>query len=163
MAVKVNGSSEFRRGVPGDKLGSVRRMAQYSGQLYSFQYSSWAKHRGVEKINKDRYPLLLLAYHNGLKVWKAKNGKKYIYGFNLNYLTESRRLEVISIIQREMSEGEKLSYLKLKELLNLPTSKGTTIFRKYDIRGSKLRFLKEVDLNTYVNYLEFDVNTEDPF
>ena len=101
-----------------------------------------------------------MAYKEGAKVWKARNGKKYIYGFNLNYLAESRRLKVVRIIQDTMTEGRMFTYLQLKELLNLPTGKGTTIFRKYDVRGSKLRFLKEVDLNKYVNYIESDMEMD---
>ena len=45
------------------------------------------------------------------------------------------------------------SYDDMMALFNLPTSEGVTIFRKYDVRGSKMRRLKAVNLDTYEGYL----------
>ena len=100
-------------------------------------------------------PLLLLAYKAGDKVWRAKNGKKYIYGFNLNYLPSRRRLRVIDKLQEVFEEnpGVTFTYDTIKSHLNLPSVTENTIFRKYDVRGSKLRYLKQVNLNTYRDYL----------
>ena len=60
---------------------------------------------GKKKRNTDARPLLLLATKAGGKVWKAKNGKSYIYGFNLNYLPPRRRLRVIQKLN-EVFAGE---------------------------------------------------------
>ena len=157
MTLKVRSTSSFRRNAPGLRLGSIRRNSVYSGQLYTFQYTSINKKTGKAKQNEDRYPLLLLAYHSHGKIWKAKNGKRYIYGFNLNYLPEDRRLDILRKV-KEMSTDVKYSYKAFKGALRLPVGKTTTIFRKYDIRGSKLRYLKEVDLDKYEDYLESNIN-----
>ena len=159
MTLKIRSSSTFRRNTPGYRLGTIKRIAKYTGQLYTFQYTSWGHHRkGRQKKNLDRYPLLLLAYHDQGKVWKAKNGKRYIYGFNLNYLSEDRRLKVLRNLDT-LAKGVKYSYEELKGALNLPVGNTTTIFRKYDIRGSKLRYLKEVDLDKYEDYLEHNIES----
>ena len=129
-------------------------MARYEGQLYTFQYTSWGT-KLVKRRNIDNRPLLLLAVKDGGKVWKAKNGKSYIYGFNLNYLNPMRRLRVIEKLQQVFEEnpGVQFTYKDIKNHLNLPDTTENSIFRKYDVRGSKLRYLKEVNLNTYRDYL----------
>ena len=98
----------------------------------------------------------MLAYNKGSKVWKAQNGKSYIYGFNLNYIPPRRRLQVINKLIEVFSEnpGIEFSYQSIKSHLNLTTATEDGIFRKYDVRGSKLRQLKEVNLDTYRSYLE---------
>tara|TARA_R110000851_G_scaffold175794_1_gene322225 strand:- start:1269 stop:1712 length:444 start_codon:yes stop_codon:yes gene_type:complete len=138
---------------------TIRNMAVYEGQLYTFKYTSWGgRNRGKRQHNKDVRPLLLLATRGGLKVWPAKNGQKYIYGFNLNYLPPKRRLTVIRRLKEIFAEspGIKFSYKDIRDHLDLdlPSSTDDTIFRKYDIRGSKLRVLKEVNLDTYESYLD---------
>ena len=156
MKRKVQASLTFRKNTPGARINSIKHMAEYKGQLYAFQYTSHGPNVRKPKRNTDMRPLLLLAFKNGSKVWKAKNGKKYIYGFNLNYLPPLRRLKVIQNLVQVFSEnpGQEFSYRMIKGHLDIPSSTENTIFRKYDIRGSKLRYLKEVNLNTYVAYLE---------
>lgn len=163
MPRKIQSSLEFRKGTPGRSLASIRNMAKYIGQLYTFSYTSYGPTKTKRRPNLDKQPLLLLAYRDGSKVWKAKNGKSYIYGFNLNYLEGHRRLEVIRNLKDAFAEkpGRTLSYQELKNELNLPEGKEDSIFRKYDVRGSKLRFLKEVDLNTYESYLDEALKEQD--
>jgi hypothetical protein len=163
MTRKIQSSLQFRKNTPGQSLGSVKRMARYGGQLYTFQYTSYGPNRAKPRPNIDKRPLLLLAYKGGTKVWKAKNGKSYIYGFNLNYLEAHRRLEVIRNLVDAFAEkpGRTLSYEELKGELNLPAAKEDSIFRKYDVRGGKLRQLKQVDLDTYESYLQKSLNEND--
>ena len=155
MFKKIQASLTFRRNTPGRALNSIKNRATYLGQLYTFQYNSWGSRR-TKKHNKDVRPLLLLAYKEGEMVWKAKNKKKDIYGFNLNYLPTRRRLKVIEKLQKvfEENQGVLFTYEDIKGHLDLPATTEDTIFRKYDVRGSKLRYLKEVNLNTYRTYLE---------
>ena len=162
MALKVKASSIFRKNTPGERLGSIRGMAKYRGQLYSFQYTSWGKYKkGVQRLNLDRYPVLLLAYKDGAKTWKAKNNKTYIYGFNINYLAPHKRLQTVRYVNERLSDDVFYSYESLKELLALPSAKGNTIFRKYDVRGGKLRYLKQVDLDKYVEYLHNSIDMDE--
>jgi len=162
MTIKIKASSIFRRNTPGTRIGSIKRMSKYKGQLYSFQYTSWGKYKkGIQKKNLDRYPVILLAYKDGNKVWRARNGKSYIYGFNLNYLSPSKRLETVRYIQDHMTEDIFYTYEYMKGVLRLPTAVGTTIFRKYDVRGGKLKFLKDVDLDKYVAYLNNSIEMKD--
>ena len=94
---------------------------------------------------------------DGNKVWKARNGRSYIYGFNLNYLPPARRIEVAEQLVKafEDSPGVAFSYKDLMGAIDL-TSDEKGIFRKYDVRGGKLRYLKQVNLDTYVEYLRGD-------
>jgi len=189
MKLKSYSSSIFEKNVPGSALASIKQQAKFSGQLYSFAYTSlgpnWEKkqiklakkilrkekqlgrklRRGLKsRITKgmrkkyhssDPFPLLFLAYKNGQRTWRAGNGKTYIYGFNLNYLPERERLDFIQELQKDVGKGGKLvwSYDDMMARFNLPISEGTTIFRKYDVRGSKMRRLKAVNLDTYEGYL----------
>ena len=159
MFRKIQASLTFRKNTPGVRISSIKHMARYEGQLYTFQYTSWGT-KQTKKRNIDARPLLLLAYNRGDKVWKAKNGKKYIYGFNLNYLPPRRRLQVIDKLRQVFEEnpGVKFTYKTIKNHLNLPSVTEDSIFRKYDIRGSKLRYLKEVNLNNYRDYLFDSLN-----
>jgi len=157
MAIKVKASTIFRKNTPGMRLGSIKRMAKYRGQLYSFQYTSLGPSKTKKKRNEDRYPVILLAYKDGSKIWEAKNKKRYIYGFNINYLPALERLRVVRDMQDKLDSDIMYSYPELRDTLKLPTAVGSTIFRKYDVRGSKLRLLKEVDLDKYVNYLDSSI------
>ena len=154
MRRKIQASLTFRKNTPGVRISSIKHMARYEGQLYTFQYTSLGT-KLVKMRNIDNRPLLLLAVKDGGKVWKAKNGKSYIYGFNLNYLNPMRRLRVIEKLQQVFEEnpGVQFTYKDIKNHLNLPDTTENSIFRKYDVRGSKLRYLKEVNLNTYRDYL----------
>lgn len=163
-AKRVFSTIDFRRHTPGLRLGSIMSMAKYPGQLYTFNYSSYRVEKGGKRIkNRDAFPLLLLAYKDGKKVWMAGNGNKYIYGFNLNYLRGERRLgiikELIDLFSRK--PGVMFSYNEIKRILKLPSTARNTIFRKYDIRGNKLRYLKQVDLNTYADYLYDEIDDKD--
>tara|TARA_R110000765_G_C18800764_1_gene593561 strand:+ start:255 stop:851 length:597 start_codon:yes stop_codon:yes gene_type:complete len=189
MKLKSYSSSIFEKNVPGKALASIKNQAKFSGQLYSFAYTSlgpaWQKQqikladklltkekargkkirkglraRATKKLKQkfrssDPYPLLFLAYKNGQRTWRAKNGKSYIYGFNLNYLPETERLQFIRDLQKTVGQGglKVWSYDDMMALFNLPTSEQNTIFRKYDVRGSKMRRLKAVNLDTYEGYL----------
>ena len=159
---RVFSTIDFRRGVPGIRLTSVMNMAKYEGQTYTFQYVSKGP-KEKPRRNKDFQPLLLLAVNKGKKVWKAANGKSYIYGFNLNYLPEAQRLSVIkSLIELFNNEPGKLfSYSDINAALGLPASTENTIFRKYDVRGSKLRSLKQVNLDTYSAILEEQLDAKE--
>jgi len=155
MTVNVRSSSLFRRNTPGRRLGSIKRKAIYRGQLYTFQYTSWSQRKkGDSSKNMDMFPVIILAYKNGSKIWEAGNKKRFIYGFNLNYLSEARRLAIAHEMQDKFTSDVYYSYDQLKSLFRLPVGTEDTIFRKYDIRGGKLRYLKEVDLNKYVSYLD---------
>ena len=157
MKRKIQASLTFRRNTPGKSMTSIKNMSRYEGQLYTFKYQSWGrKILGKKKHNVDAQPLLLLATNKGVKVWKAKNGKSFIYGFNLNYLPPRRRLKVIEKLNEVFAEnpGIDFSYTAIKGHLDIPSSTENTIFRKYDVRGSKLRNLKQVNLDTYRSYLE---------
>jgi len=144
-------------------MASVRQNAQYEGQLYSFQYTSYGPSPTKKRPNIDKQPLLLLAYRGADRIWKAQNGRSYIYGFNLNYLNPHRRLEVVEALIEifRTKPGQSLTYQQLKDSLEVPTGLEDSIFRKYDIRGSKLRKLKEVNLDTYVDYLRRSLKTRD--
>lgn len=163
MAQKVQSSLSFRKNTPGRRMASIRQSAKYEGQLYSFQYTSYGPSPTKKRPNIDKQPLLLLAYKGTDKIWKAGNGRSYIYGFNLNYLEPHRRLEVVEALIEifETKPGTSLTYQQLKDSLEIPVSLESRIFRKYDIRGSKLRKLKEVDLDTYVAYLRSSLKTRD--
>jgi len=156
MKKKIQASLTFRKNTPGKTMVSIKNMARYKGQLYTFQYTSWGPRNLKKSHNIDIRPLLLLATRRGRKVWRAGNGKSYIYGFNLNYLPSRRRLRVIEKLNEVFAEnpGVEFSYLDIKSHLDLPASTEDTIFRKYDVRGSKLRSLKQVNLDTYRSYLE---------
>ena len=189
MTIKLDTSLSFRKQTEGKSLGSVMAEATYVGQLFTFHYHSFGpKHRGwnyrygtkvkgtsvrlsspvrnkrvkPRTANKDKYPLLLLAFKNGKKVWKAENGKKYVYGFNLNYLPNDRRLEFVEKLRDVVLEqpGLEMSYRDLLAKFGLPHRVGDTIFRKYDVRGSKLRGFKEVDLDTYIIQLSSALDRE---
>tara|TARA_R110000824_G_scaffold302098_2_gene490011 strand:+ start:27 stop:467 length:441 start_codon:yes stop_codon:yes gene_type:complete len=144
-------------------MASIKNMSKFAGQLYTFGYTSWGPKDKKRRANIDKQPLLLLAVKNGQKSWRAKNKGSYVYGFNLNYLESNRRLEVIKqlVIIFAEHEGELLGYDAIKGALDLPTAKENSIFRKYDARGSKLRRLAQVDLNTYAVYLEDALSTDD--
>lgn len=161
MARKVQASLTFRKNTPGDRLASIRQMSKYEGQLYTFQYTSFGPNLKKPRPNTDKRPLLLLALKDGSKVWKAKNGKSYIYGFNLNYLPPYRRLKVIESLMEIFDEnpGEGFDYDRIRATLDLPSAKEASIFRKYDVRGSKLRYLKQVRLDTYAGYLRGSLKT----
>ena len=161
MAKKVQASLTFRKNTPGERIGSVRRMSRYEGQLYTFAYSSFGPSKTKKRPNIDKRPLLLLAMKDGGKVWKAKNGRSYIYGFNLNYLPPMRRLKVINDLMEifEDSPGIDFDYAAIRSALDLPSGKEASIFRKYDVRGSKLRQLKQVRLDTYAGYLRASLDT----
>ncbi len=158
---RVQASLTFRKNTPGDRIGSVKRMSKYEGQLYSFGYTSFGPSKTKKRSNTDKSPLLLLAVKSGNKVWRARNGKSYIYGFNLNYLPPMRRLKVIEHLMQifEESPGVSLSYSAIRSALDLPSGKEASIFRKYDVRGSKLRQLKQVRLDTYAGYLRSSLDT----
>lgn len=155
MARKVHASLNFRKNTPGDRLASIRQMSEYGNQLYTFQYTSFGPNLKKPRPNIDKRPLLLLALKDGETVWTAKNGKKYIYGFNLNYLPPLRRLKVIeSLIEIfEENPGVGFDYARIQSTLDLPSAKESSIFRKYNVHGSKLRYLKETNLDTYAGYL----------
>jgi hypothetical protein len=155
MARKVQASLTFRKNTPGERLGSIRRMSKYEGQLYSFQYTSYGPNINKPRPNIDKRPVLLLAMKDGNKVWKARNGRSYIYGFNLNYLPPARRIEVAEQLVKafEDSPGVAFSYKDLMGAIDLTSADEKGIFRKYDVRGGKLRYLKQVNLDTYVEYL----------
>jgi len=164
---RLYGSAAFRRNVPGVSLASVRQSAKYKGQLYAFSYRSRGSlytAKNILRRARDPMPLLLLAYRKGQKVWRAGNGKTLIYGFNLNYINERRRMQVIREMIQAVSEnkGGFFSYEEIKAQLNLPNEREVRIFRKYDVRGGKLRYLKEVDLNTYASYLENKLEFNQP-
>ena len=158
---KVQASLTFRKNTPGDRIGSVRRMSKYEGQLYSFGYSSFGPSKTKKRPNTDKSPLLLLAVKGGSKVWRARNGRSYIYGFNLNYLPPMRRLKVVEDLMKifEESPGVDFDYNTIKSALDLPSGKEDSIFRKYDVRGGKLRQLKQVRLDTYAGYLRSSLDT----
>lgn len=161
MPRKVQSSLTFRKNTPGARLASIRQMSRYEGQLYTFQYTSYGPVLCRPRPNTDKQPLLLLAYKDGEEVWKAANGRRYIYGFNLNYLPPRRRLQVIRTLIKEFADkpGKSFSYNDIKGILDIPTSTENSIFRKYDVRGSKLRYLKQVDLDTYEDYLRKSLNS----
>jgi len=161
MAKKVQASLTFRKNTPGERIGSVRRMSKYEGQLYTFGYTSFGSSKTRKRPNVDKRPLLLLAMKDGRKVWKAKNGRSYIYGFNLNYLPPMRRLKVIEDLMEifEDNPGVDFDYAQIQSTLGLPSAKEESIFRKYDVRGSKLRYLKQVNLDTYAGYLREALDT----
>lgn len=161
MAKKVQASLSFRKNTPGERIGSVRRMSKYEGQLYTFGYTSFGPSKTRKRPNVDKRPLLLLAMKDGGKVWKAKNGRSYIYGFNLNYLPPMRRLKVIEDLMKifEENPGMDFDYAQIQSALDLPSAKEESIFRKYDVRGSKLRQLKQVRLDTYAGYLRSALDT----
>ena len=161
MAKKVQASLTFRKNTPGERLASIRQMSRYEGQLYSFQYTSFGPRLRKPRPNVDKRPLLLLALKNGEKVWKAKNGQRYIYGFNLNYLPPHRRLKVVEDLIEIFNDspGVGFDYERIRATLDLPSAKEASIFRKYDVRGSKLRYLKQVDLDTYAGYLRDSLKT----
>ena len=157
----VYASLTFRKNTPGDRLGSIRRMSRYKGQLYTFQYTSYGPSKTRKRPNMDKRPLLLLAVKDGRKVWKAGNGRSYIYGFNLNYLPPMRRLKVVEGLSKIFDDNPGLTfeYSEIKNLLDIPAAKEESIFRKYDVRGSKLRYLKQVNLDTYAGYLREALDT----
>ena len=161
MARKVQASLSFRKNTPGDRLASIRQMSKYEGQLYTFQYTSYGPLPSKPRPNIDKRPLLLLAFKDGDKVWKAKNGRSYIYGFNLNYLPPYRRLKVIEQLSEifEETPGIAFDYNTIRATLDLPSAKEASIFRKYDVRGGKLRYLKQVRLDTYAGYLRDSLKT----
>jgi len=161
MAKKVQASLSFRKNTPGERIGSVRRMSKYEGQLYTFGYASFGPSKTRKRPNVDKRPLLLLAMKDGGKVWRAKNGRSYIYGFNLNYLPPMRRLKVIEDLMKIFDEtpGVAFDYTAIQAALDLPSGKEDSIFRKYDVRGSKLRQLKQVRLDTYAGYLRSALDT----
>jgi len=72
-----------------------------------------------------------------------------------------RRLKVIEDLMKifEESPGMSLSYSAIRSALDLPSGKEASIFRKYDVRGSKLRQLKQVRLDTYAGYLRSSLDT----
>ena len=154
---KLQASLTFRKNTPGDRIGSVKRMSKYEGQLYSFGYSSFGPSKTRKRPNTEKSPLLLLAMKDGGKIWRARNGRSYIYGFNLNYLPPMERLQVVEDLMEifEENNGMSLDYSTLQSVLDLDSS----IFRKYDVRGSKLRQLKQVRLDTYAGYLRGSLNT----
>jgi len=156
MAKKVQASLAFRKNTPGERLGSIRRMSRYEGQLYSFQYTSYGPNKNKPRPNIDKRPVLLLAMKDGNKVWKARNGRSYIYGFNLNYLPPARRIQVAKELVKvfEDNPGVDFSYKDIMAAITLESENEKDIFRKYDVRGGKLRYLKQVNLDTYVAYLE---------
>ena len=169
MAIKIKppprvfGSLSFRKNIPGKRIASVMQQAKYKGQLYSFNYQSRGSmftSKGKLRRRHDHQPLLLLAYKRGKKVWKAGNGLSFIYGFNLNYLNNKTRLGVVKAMIDAVAEnpGGFFTYDEIRNQLSLSTEKEIRIFRMYDVRGSKLRYLKQVDLNTYASYLENEID-----
>jgi hypothetical protein len=156
---KIWGDMSFRKNAPGESLASIRQMSKYDGQLYMFKYRSRGPIRRRRR-RKDEFPLLLLAIRKGVRVWKAKNNRSYIYGFNLNYLPPFERqdtLERLKVIFEE-NPGIEFSYSTIRQHLNLPSDKEDTIFRKYDVRGGKLQHLKQVNLDKYMDYLDNAIN-----
>tara|TARA_Y100000310_G_scaffold345850_1_gene471353 strand:- start:28241 stop:28822 length:582 start_codon:yes stop_codon:yes gene_type:complete len=185
MASEIYDSLSFRRNTPGKRLASIMQAARYEGAIYTFQYTSMGpayarrkrigllraagqKVRGrppkksaasIKRPNMDKRPLLLLAVKEGNKVWKAKNGKLLVYGFNLNYLEPHTRITTMRELKKmfEDQPGHRFSYQEIEGKLSLPNGRDDSIFRKYDVRGSKLRFLKEVNIDEYITYLENDI------
>ena len=155
MPRKIYSSLNFRRNVPGDSAESVRRLSSFQGYLVTFEYRSFGPDRRRPRRNTDLQPLLLLATNRGEKVWKASNGRRYLWGFNLNYLSPRKRDVFLQkmIKKVDITPGVSFSFTEMLDILDILPEQAGAIFRKYDVRGSKLRRLKQVDLNTYRDYL----------
>jgi hypothetical protein len=50
--------------------------------------------------------------------------------------------------------GVTFTFKQMLDIIDLTPGTEKRLFRKYDVRGSKLRYLKQVDLNTYRDYLD---------
>jgi len=156
MARKIYSSLSFRRNTPGSSVGSVKRLSRFTGHLFTFSYKSFGPNRRRPRRNTDEQPLLLLATKDGEQIWKADNGQRYIWGFNLNYLPARKRAEILRKMSDKINKtpGVTFTFKQMLDIIDLTPGTEKRLFRKYDVRGSKLRYLKQVDLNTYKDYLD---------
>ena len=141
----------------GERVGSIMRMAKYETRLYTFSYSSRGTNPYKPRQNKDKQPVLLIAYTKDRRRFFNIRGKRYayVYGFNLNYLNSKRALAVLKELRDTFQDfnGEPISYTQLKSKLDLPTNKMQSIFRKYRTGGGNLNGLVAIDLDTYIEEL----------
>ena len=52
MKRKIQASLTFRRNTPGKRMTTIKNMARYEGQLFTFQYQSWGKKDARQKEAK---------------------------------------------------------------------------------------------------------------
>ena len=139
----------------GDRIGSIKRLSKYNTRVFTFSYRSRGTNPKNPRPNKDHQPLLLIAYKDNKKTFLI-NKKSYIYGFNLNYLPESKRLNILETIAEKYHDwnGRPVDYKTLRDILKLPVSTEDSIFRKYRTGGGNLSRLVAVDLDTYMEELK---------
>jgi hypothetical protein len=133
-------------------------MAKFNDDIFSFDYRSYGSDPKRRRKNVDRRPFLLVAYKGNDKVWKAANGGSYMYGFNLNYIGFDNRVNLLRYLNEESNRigDHQYSYEEIKNimvLVGINEKVAESCFRKYDVRGGKLRNLTAINLNTYVSVL----------
>lgn len=162
MTVNLNRTFGKRklRGM-GDRVGAIKRMAKYDTRLYTFSYTSRGTNPYKPRPNKDKQPVLLIAYSNKRQRTFKVEGQRYsyIWGFNLNYLTPLKALKILKELRDTYDDfnEEPVDYQTLKSVLDLPVDKENSIFRKYRTGGGNLNGLMAIDLDTYIGELSSKV------
>jgi hypothetical protein len=165
MAIKLNRTFRKKKLLEfGERVGSIKRMSKYDTRLYTFSYVSRGTNPKKPRQNKDRQPLLLIAYSRNKKRFFNISGKRfaYVWGFNLNYLPASKTLRILKELRDKYNDfnDEPVDYNNLRKVLDLPTSKEDTIFRKYRTGGGNLNGLIAIDLDTYIEELSSKISSK---
>ena len=145
----------------GERVGAIKRMSKYDTRLYTFSYASRGTRPKKPRPNKDKQPLLLIAYKERKRFFSIL-GKRYsyIWGFNLNYLSPGKVLRILKELRDRHDDfnNEPVDYQTLKSVLELPVDKENSIFRKYRTGGGNLNGLVAIDLDTYIGELSSKVS-----
>jgi hypothetical protein len=110
------------RDIPVKKL--VNKLDSVVGNVYSFDYVARTPD-GRFKTYNDPSPLIINIRRGGKRVWTAKNGKRYMAGINLNYVSESTR----TLLIRALGERRKIVTYKQIQAISIIAKSNYRIYR----------------------------------
>jgi|10_taG_2_1085330.scaffolds.fasta_scaffold00481_2 hypothetical protein len=77
----------------------VHKLDSVVGNVYQFHYQARTPDGRFKSFN-DATPLILNVRRNGKRVWTSQNGRRYMAGINLNYVSESTKTLLIRALGR---------------------------------------------------------------
>ena len=134
--MRKNNNTSLDYGLTPAYLGTTRKLDSTVGSLYTFSYRSLTA--------TDSSPLILNVRRGGRKIFKAKNGLRYMAGITLNGVSPTIR----ALLIRNFAQNSHITY---KQLSNVKKVSPTLLYRVYDIR--KVRNLHVVSTDIYSNEL----------
>ena len=113
-------------------VGDPSRGSSYLGSLFTFNYTG--------KGATDKQPVVLVCSKNDNMVYKAKNGKRYIAGVNLNYTSSIVRTVLLS----KFGKMNPVTYQDLRKIAVIAGE-----YRVYEL--SKVHHLSAIDVDWYIS------------